>query len=149
MLFNIFISVLLVVIAISATLTYLNSSSYEAASNAGMAVFLAALVGGFILLFVMLGASSAAKEDPKNHVVKSEKTYTIVENSVPTVDGAKGELKFSYTENGQVFPFSSDVDAFTIGFEKPKAFKITEYDVVDKGVADWPLNEGTKVEVIK
>lgn len=124
------------------------NSSTSDPEEAGAASAIVVLVGGFITFLVMMGASSAAKDDPKNHVVKSEKVYTIVENSVPEYED--GELEFSYTENGQVFPFEDYVDPISVGFEKPKAFKITEYEVTDHSIAPWDaINSGTKVEIIK
>jgi len=147
MLFTILVAILIVLTIGVATATYYASDYDDAGNSAGAFIFTLIFGGILIVLVPMLGASSAAKDDPKNHVVVTEKTYTLAENSIPEYED--GELEFAYVENGQVFPYEEAVDAFSVGMDKPKAFKITEYDVVDKGIASWPVNGGTKVEVIK
>jgi hypothetical protein len=148
-LFTILVAGTILLSAIVGVVVYKNTPYYsDPADAAGAGSAMVVIAGAVVTLIVMMGTCSAAKDDPKNHVVKSEKVYTIVENSVPNYD--KGELGFSYVENGQVFPYEEYVDPISVGLEKPKAFKITEYEVTDKGIAPWDaINSGTKVEIIK
>lgn len=141
--------VVLVLLTIGASVAGYHSKPYNQADNAWFAGFMTAFVGGAICAGVILGASRSAGDDPKNHVVTSDKTYTLAENSVPKVDGAKGQIEFSYVENGQVSVFKEYVSPFTIGMEKPKAIRIIHYDTVDHSIIPWVMDDTTKVEVIK
>lgn len=148
MLFYIVLASLVLVVAGACAIGY-HAQPYNRDENAWLAGFLTTVIGSLIGGGVLLGAASSAGLDPKNHVVTSEKTYTLAENSVPKVDGAKGELEFTYTENGQVHVFKEYVSPFTIGMEKPKALKVTHYDTVDHTIIPWVIDDTTKVEVIK
>ncbi len=141
--------VLLVLLTIGASIAGYHSKPYNQPDNAWFAGFMTLIFGGMLSALVILGCASAAGDDPNNHEVTSEKTYTLAENSVPKVDGAKGELEFSYVEDGQVSVFKEYVSPFTIGMEKPKALKITHYDTVDHSIIPWVIDDTTTVEVIK
>lgn len=141
--------VLLVLLVLGACAFGYHAQPYNQDENAWLAGFLATVIGVLVGGGVILGAASSAGLDPKNHVVTSEKTYTLAENSVPKVNGAKGELEFTYIENGQLSVFKEYVSPFTIGMEKPKALKITHYDTVDHSIIPWVIDDDTKVEVIK
>lgn len=146
MLFTIFLIVLIFAATAGGALIY-HKTDYNKGDNAAAYVSSVLLLGGLVGFIILLGASSEAAKDPKNHRVTSEKTYTVVESSVPTYE--KSKLEFSYVENGKVFPFSEYVDNFSVTMEKPKALKITHYDVVDHSIIPWVINDSTKVEVIK
>jgi hypothetical protein len=148
MLFTILLSAL-IFISIGGGIIVYQTTSYNHEDSTAAFVSAVMIGGGLICFLILLGASSAAGNDTKNHVVTSEKTYTIAENSVPKVNGAKGELEFSYTENGQVSVFKEYVSPFEIGMEKPKAIKVTHYDTVDHSILPWVIGDSTKVELIK
>lgn len=146
MLFTILLASLVVLIPVAGVLAY-HTSSYNHDENAASASCMVLFFGGLACFLILLGAGSEATKDTKNHVVLEEKTYTLAENSVPVYDNTK--LSFAYVENGQTLPYNEYVDRFNVGMEKPKAFKITRYDVVDHSILPWVISDGLKVEVIK
>ena len=146
MLFTILLISLVVLIIVAGVLAF-TTSSYNQDENAASASCMVLFFGGLACFLILLGAGSSATHDKKNHVVLEEKTYTLAENSVPVYDDTK--LSFAYVENGQTLPYSEYVDSFNVGMDKPKAFKITRYDVVDHSILPWVISDGVKVEVIK
>ncbi len=143
------ILIALVCLCIGAGFLGYHAVGYNQADNAFLGVFLTTIIGGLVAFGILIGAGSAVHENPTSRVTITEKTYTVAEGSVPKVDGSKGVLEFSYAEDGQIFPYKDYVDPFTIGMEKPKAFKITHYDIVDRNVVPWVIGDNTAVEVIK
>lgn len=146
MLFTILLASLLALAVLAGLITY-HAKDYNKGEDAGLAVFLILVVGGLIGFVVLLGASSAASKDTKNHVPFDEKTYTIAEGSVPSYKDRK--LEFSYVEDGKILPFSQYVYEFPATLEKPKALKITKYDVEDWSILPWVIDDSIKAEIIK
>lgn len=146
MLFTILLVSLILITVGGGILVYHKTSYNQADASAGF-VAISLIVGAFISFMILLGAGSAASGDTKNHVTTHEKVYTIAETSVPVYESR--HLKFSYVEDGKIFPYGEYVDAFSVGMDKPKALKITHYDVVDHSILPWVMADSTKVEVIK
>lgn len=146
MLFTILLVSIILITVGGGVLVYHTAVYNQADASAGF-VAISLIGGAFISFIILLGASSAASGDTKNHVVTNEKIYTIAETSVPVYESRK--LKFSYVEDGKIFPYGEYVDAFSVGMDKPKALKITHYDVVDRSILPWVMDDSTKVEVIK
>lgn len=146
MLFQILLISLIILAALAGVLGYY-AENYNQADNAASASVGVLFLGGLVGFLILFGAGSNATKDSKHHVALEEKTYTVAEGSVPSYE--KYKLSFTYVENGKLHPYEQSVDSFNVGMEKPKAFKITRYDVVDHSILPWVINDGVKVEVIK
>jgi hypothetical protein len=127
----------------AAGIAFLNGDGEDAA----FAGFISAFITAFVCFFVIIFGSASTSTDQHFDVVKSEKTYTIAENSTASLE--KTNLRFAYVEDGQIKTFSETVRPFDVPMEKPKQIKVMHYDSVNSGLVPWPVDDGYKVEVIR
>lgn len=146
MLFSVLLISLILIALCGGFLVY-HTSDYNHADRTASFEVLTIVGGGLIAFGILMGAGSAATGDTDNHVVTKEKTYTLADNSVPVYDGTK--LTFVYVEDGKTLAYNDWISGFDVPMEKPKALKITHYDVVDHSILPWVIGDHVNVEIIK
>jgi hypothetical protein len=115
--------------------------------NLGLAMPASALLIFIAGILIVASISGAAASDPAHRTNLEEKAYAVAESSTPVYEN--GTLRFTYIEDGKLFPFDQPVDRFPVTLERPKTITVTKYDIYDPQVLPWNIDSVTEVKVSK